>query len=61
MGGQVVYDPEWLGGMLLVAAKFQGLTRGAEEIEGEVRPRGCGALTNLRLFSLSTKFELQRS
>ena len=56
-----MYDHEWVGGMLLVAAKFQGLTRGAEEIEGEVRPRGCGALTNLRLFSLSTKFELQRS
>ena len=56
-----MYDHEWVGGMLLVAAKFQGLTRGEEEIEGEVRPRGCGALTNLRLFSLSTKLELQRS
>ena len=28
---QVMYDPEWWGGMLLVAAKLRGFTRGGEE------------------------------
>ena len=32
--GRECIDSEWVGGMLVVVAKFQGLTRGAEERGG---------------------------